>query len=358
MDLQGRTIALIGRLDRLPRRRLAPAITRLQLDIRTRVSRQAAIGVVGHGSSGAVRTGTLATRIERADARGIPLVSENQFLRLIGVLPPLADEVRLYTEDELADWSGLPSHELRLLILFDVLEPGNQRYGFRDLKAAREFGRLLRTTDDFADAFELALALRRKTAYALHLAELNLLAPAPRPDDQLALGDAPQSFDDSWEAALGAHMAGDYRDALIAYRRCAEMRPRDCQCLFNLSAVLMRLKSDAEAETLLRRVVTIKPGFAEAWASLATLRHGEERIRLLEKAVEAKPAHVDSVRMLARAYMDNDDYRRALPLWERFLSLASARSTAVDQRDLDFARRALLLCRMSRMKAHSARRVR
>jgi hypothetical protein len=54
---------------------------------------------------------------------------------------------------------------------------------------------------------------------------------------------------------------------------------------------------------------------------------------------------------LALIEMKEGLYDRALPLWERYLALAPKSPASVAERqEIDRARRALMLCRMARMR--------
>src|SRR5206468_7974188 len=57
------------------------------------------------------------------------------------------------------------------LALFDVIEPADGLYSYRDLVAAREAGRLLASGIELRQVLEAAIALRRR---GLHLAETRL----------------------------------------------------------------------------------------------------------------------------------------------------------------------------------------
>ncbi len=72
--------------------------------------------------------------------------------------------------------AGLTPTLLACLALFDVLEPVDERYSYRDLVAAREAGRLLAQGIALRHILEASIALRRRGS---HLAETRL-AEGPR----------------------------------------------------------------------------------------------------------------------------------------------------------------------------------
>lgn len=351
MQLRAAKIALIGRFGRVPRARILKALHSAGATATYYVARNTDLAVIGHGGIALFKTGRLHEVLAKADQHDVPIFSENALLRGLGLLTPLDGEPRPFTSGDLVSKGGMSRNALRFLHIFDVIEGEDGHYSFRDLRAAREFARFVSLRRDIASALVMALDVRERVSFQRHLAELSLLAAADQVLPELQLGDAPETFDSLWEAALVAQLNGDYVDAANAYRRCAEMRPRDPLCLFNLASVLCQLDDTPGAERLLKKIITLEPKFAEAWLTLASLSEGAERVRFLERAVAANPENMEAVRELAMEYTDADQYGRAQPLWERFLSLASGRSAPpLDPKMRDHAKKALLLCRMIRLQ--------
>ena len=71
-------------------------------------------------------------------------ISETAFLRALGLLPDAAPMAGAIALDALADKAGLDPEVVRLLVLFDLIEPCDGQCSFRDLVSAREVARLLR----------------------------------------------------------------------------------------------------------------------------------------------------------------------------------------------------------------------
>ena len=67
--------------------------------------------------------------------------------------------------------AGLSANLLSCLVLFDVLEPVDDSFAWRDLVAAREAARLLKRGVALRDVLDASLALRRRGS---HLAEARL----------------------------------------------------------------------------------------------------------------------------------------------------------------------------------------
>jgi tetratricopeptide (TPR) repeat protein len=349
MELRGASVALIGRLGRLPRRRLTLVLQELDVTVNRRVSGRTGAVVVAHGAVALLPSGRLVAVLADAEVRGLPILSEHGFLRHLGLMSPLPSEPRNHTLQDLATRAALDMETARLLALFDIIEESEGRYSFRDLKAARDFARTLDHREDLASALETALDARRRHGFQRHLAEVPLAGADPQiPFD---LGDQAESFDSLWQSAADAEAGHDYAAAEEAYRRCVAMRPRDPVCLFHLADVVAEMDRPDEARDLLSRALAIKPDFAEAWFNLSLLESGPAVKDCLARAVGADPACIEAVHDLALIEMKEGLYDRALPLWERYLALApKPPAIAAERQEIDRARRALMLCRMARMR--------
>lgn len=354
LELRNASVVLIGRLDRVPKRRLTSALQGSSSKLTRRLSGRSSAVVIAHGALALLPGGELGAILAEADQRRVPVISEHALLRELGLLPPLPAEPRPHTLRELAAQAGLSAENARLLALFDIIEDHDGFYSFRDLKAARDFARRIDHRQDLTSALETALATRRRHAFRRHLAEVPLRGSEDSPQATLDLGDALESFDETWTMALEAQANNDYAEAEALFRRCAAMRPRDALCLFQLADVIAELDRSEEAGTLLRRAVALKPDFAEAWFNLSLLESGDAVQSCLERAMSADPACIEAVHDLAQIHMREDAYDKALPLWERYLALApTSTSPRADRSTMDRAKRALMLCRMARMQSRA-----
>lgn len=351
MDLRDASIALIGRLGRLPRRRLALSFKEFNLSVTRRVSSRSTVVVIGQGAVALLRSGKLDDILARADTRHLPVISEHGFLRDLGLLPALPAEPRTHSLRDLAARAALSVETVRLLALFDIIEDSEGHYSFRDLKAARDFARALNHRDDLAGALDTALQARRRHEFRRHLAEV----PLTGSDSQmpLDLGDEAETFDSLWQAAQEAEADHDDSAAEQGYRRCVAMRPRDPLALLHLAAVVAAQERPDEARALLSRALAIKPDFAEAWFHLALLESDGAAKDCLERAINADPDHVEAIHELAQMDMQNGLYDDALPLWERYLALIAKAPNGQERQAVEHAKRALTLCRMARLRPNA-----
>ena len=142
MTIEGAAFVIIGGLEAFPRRLAARAIKARGGDLRRGLSRQTKFAVFGHLlTQGAPSAGKIEGRIEEARKRGASLLSENTFLRLLGLAKP-SETTRDLSVRQLLDQSGLDRDSFERLGLFDVFETAEPPFGFRDLVAARQYARL------------------------------------------------------------------------------------------------------------------------------------------------------------------------------------------------------------------------
>src|SRR5256885_1460478 len=80
-------------------------------------------------------------RIAAERAAGRTLISENGFLRLLGLMK--APEASALSRQSLIDKSRLSGADLDLLSLFDAFEHDGEPYSFRDLILARKYAGLV-----------------------------------------------------------------------------------------------------------------------------------------------------------------------------------------------------------------------
>ena len=99
------------------------------------------------------------------------LISENVLRRELGLLEPPPAVERSLGQAEVERLAGLAPNLVSCLVLFDVLEPVDERFAYRDLVAAREAARLLKRGVALSDVLEASIALRRRGG---HLAEARL----------------------------------------------------------------------------------------------------------------------------------------------------------------------------------------
>jgi tetratricopeptide (TPR) repeat protein len=338
MSVEGAVITIIGGLDAFPRRLAARELSAHGAKLRRGISRGTDVVVVGHKAVESWPPGRISARIAEAKAVGASLVSENGFLRRLGLLCE-AEDLRQLTKETVLGQSGLDAAVFELLVLFDAFGSAEEPFGFRDLLTARQFARLHREGVDWT---RMVRAVRAECAADGGFAKLSLEAAEQKRvlmrvgevltelDGQHILsletgGEATTSVDDLFEAAETAEENGEWARAAALYGRCLELEPDDPVIPFNLSHVLLHRGEWQEARRNLLKVLRLDPGYSEAWYNLAAIARdrGDRRAarRHLQRAIAEDPEYPDPIYNLAHLEYEEGDHGRAHRLWKRYLEL-------------------------------------
>ncbi len=342
-DLAGKTLVFLGKLDAMPRHMAASYAEERGAIVRRGVTRRTGVLVVGHGAYTFLETGKLDARLAAAARAGAVCVSENTFLRAVGLLDLVLSEQRSLSMDDLEAKSDLALTDLQLMAVFDLIESREGQFGFRDLVSAKEVARLLWEEGATLQEILRSVSVIRQygdAAEGQHLARTKLVKLLEGPlgirvgdfvadlNGQLRLSlSSPESpsVDALFETAEQAEEGGDLETAETLYRRCADLDKTDPTALFNLANVLRENGRRKEAEIFLRQAVGIDASFPEAWYNLAdvidTAGRREEAVECLQRAVVADPQYADALYNLARFHYDGGDYEEATSHWERYVRL-------------------------------------
>jgi tetratricopeptide (TPR) repeat protein len=336
------TVTLAGRFAALPNRVLASEIARQGGTVRRGLSQQTTLLAIGRHSAPLLADGRLQVRLARADQIGAGCIGENALLRRLGLLPPVAPLHAALRLEELPEKTGLAPEMIRLLELFDVIQPQEGACSFRDLIAAREVARLSQAGLGPAEIIASAVALggERRAGDDQPLARLKLVCDeqgqlARRIGDRFAELDGQlrlalanpgnPSVDEVFEAAEEAEQQGDLARAEALYRRCTRLDRRDPIAPFNLANVLREQGRRSEAKSYLQLAITIDPEFADGWYNLALLLEAEGQKDVardhLERAATADPDYADPLFCLAKLQFEAGELAAAARLWQRYLKL-------------------------------------
>ncbi len=355
--LDKNAVVFIGRLASMPRRVAASMASEHGATVRQGLTPKTNIVVVGHGAHNLLKNGKLNKIINKANAVGAVCLSENQFLISVGLLEIDPDTNGTIELDVVIDQSGLDADTVRILALFDIVEPNDSAYGFRDLVASKEAARILGEGVSLVELIAAVEALRkgdRSTHHLAHsklvrsdlggiamkvgnsLAELSgqLLLPLPGDNDAVY---------DLFEQAEEAEANEEWTEAERLYRRCTELDRFDPVAPFNLANVLREQGRTIESRRELHRSVAIDPAFAEAWYNLGynLEQSGDtaDAVEHYEKALQYDENYNDAFFNLARLQTTLGHYQDAIITWEKYLSLDSASDWSRT------AREGLALCR-------------
>ncbi len=277
-------------------------------------------------------------RVNAERAAGRALISENGFLRLLGLMK--APEASSLSRQSLIDQSRLSGADLDLLSLFDAFEHDGEPYSFRDLILARKYAGLVSPA-----ARPGARSRARCTAPARSPRSppsRSMSARSTGGPDAIYLEGRPERArrpaavrsrqppaTTRWRSFLprlkAAEEEGRHDDAAALYQRCLAIDPSDAIAAFNRANCLRGAGRTAEAAHDYARAIKLDPGFVEAWFNLAGLMSDEGKIasarRHLVKAIALDKSYADPVFNLARLEFDAGNLAEARRNWVRYLEL-------------------------------------
>ncbi|HEV7274677.1 MAG TPA: tetratricopeptide repeat protein [Devosiaceae bacterium] len=270
-------------------------------------------------------------RVAKARESGLPILSENAFLRLLeGEAAPSGELGRR----SLLEQSQIDAKALDHLSLFDAFEHHTEPYSFRDLILARKYAGLLATDASWS---EIARSVHRigpvasLTALTLHpTGHGRIIARDAHSftelDGQrlLPLDDAAEE-EDYFGLAEQAEEAGLLAEAATLYRQCLASAPGDATAAFNLGNCERALGDPVAAALAYTTAIKRDPEFVEAWFNLGHLhgemgRTGAARTHLL-RAVELDGDYADAIYNLGVLEYDAGSFPAALSWWRRYLEL-------------------------------------
>ncbi|WP_395446890.1 tetratricopeptide repeat protein [Aminobacter sp. UC22_36] len=331
---EGRIFGLIGALAAFPRRLAVREVARQGGELQHGVTRRSTDVVFGRTLLYKLDEAKLEARFDTARATSRPVLSENGFLRALGLL----DEVEgaAMTRQSLLDQSRMAQRDFDLLSLFDAFESNAEPYAFRDLILARKYAGLIEGGSSWS---AIARSVRRSGAVAslsamsLHgegkdsvyarlgadLAELDgqRLLPLGRTDDA--------ELEELFALAEDAEEGERYAEAAALYARCLAIDPGDSVAAFNRANCLRSAGMTQEAMQGYMRAIKLDPKFVEAWFNLAGLFASQGKAhtarRHLEKAITLDPGYADAIFNLANLAYEAGDLSEARRWWSSYLRL-------------------------------------
>ncbi|MFD2054649.1 tetratricopeptide repeat protein [Mesorhizobium calcicola] len=335
----GAVFGTIGALAAFPLRLAAREVERQHGQLRRGVVRRTTHVVFGRTYLAKAGDGEIERRVAAERAAGRVLISENGFLRLLGLMK--APEASSLSRQSLTEQSRLSGADLDLLSLFDAFEHDSEPYSFRDLILARKYAGLVAGGANWA---AIARSVHRSGPVAsLTAKSLAVGSQHGRPDaiyleggqseldGQLLfdLGNAGSAGDDTLEElfaeAEAAEEGGDHDGAAALYQRCLAIDPTDAIAAFNRANCLRAGGHAADAVHDYISAIKLDPAFVEAWFNLAGLMSEQGREasarRHLQKAIALDKTYADPVFNLARLEFDAGNLLEARRNWARYLEL-------------------------------------
>jgi tetratricopeptide (TPR) repeat protein len=332
----GKTFGTLGALAAFPRRLAVREVERQQGQLMRGVSRRTSHLVFGRTLLAKSSDSTIEARFEVERKAGRQLLSENGFLRILGLIG--APEASAMTRQSLIEQSQLSPGAFDLLSLFDAFEHDAEPYSFRDVILARKYAGLIASGASWS---AIARSVHRYgpvaslTAKSLHVEGpdaiyARLEQGLSELDGQLLFdlgtpGDA--ELEELFAEAEAAEEDGRHDKAAALYQRCLAMDPSDAVAAFNRANSLRAAGRQVEAAHDYARAIKLDPGFVEAWFNLAGLmmerRRSDSARRHLQKAIALDGNYADAIFNLGKLEFDAGDLGNARRWWARYLELDS-----------------------------------
>src|SRR5262245_55627826 len=137
-------VAFTGRLASMKRDEAFALVRQKGGTPRRGLTKKTAILVVGELGWPLLPDGKPSKTLSLAKSFGVAIASERQFLEWAGKAIP-SDQARTYSAAQIASLSGLPREVIDELTTFGLLDGRADRYGFRDLTAARQLNELFQS---------------------------------------------------------------------------------------------------------------------------------------------------------------------------------------------------------------------
>ncbi|MGX5827950.1 tetratricopeptide repeat protein [Mesorhizobium sp. 43Arga] len=343
VSVPGAVFGTIGALAAFPLRLAAREVERQHGQLRRGITRRTTHVVFGRtmlAKAGLTKSGDagIERRVASERAAGRTLISENGFLRLLGLMK--APEASSLSRQSLIEQSRLSGADLDLLSLFDAFERDCEPYSFRDLILARKYAGLVAGGATWG---AIARSVHRSGPVAsLTAKSLNVGSQHGRPDaiyleggqseldgqllfDLGAAASGDDTLEDLFAEAEAAEEGGDHEGAAALYQRCLAIDPSDAIAAFNRANCLRAGGHAADAAHDYARAIKLDPAFVEAWFNLAGLMSEQGRDasarRHLQKAIALDKSYADPVFNLARLEFDAGNLPEARRLWVRYLEL-------------------------------------
>ncbi len=343
--LAGKKIGLIGALAAFPRRLAASEVKRQGGHLRRGISGRTQLAVFGRHLLRRRDQADIDRMIEAARGNGRALLSENGFLRMLGIVNE--PEAGTLSTRSLQEQSGLPSDDIEKLALFDAFFRECEPFAFRDLILAKKYAELRREGIGWKT---IAQAVHRcadpDALTSANLQSDGFDAVYARIGDSIAelsgqfvfpVGPAERhDLEGHFDEAEALEAAGRFGAAAKAYERYLRLDPGDAVAAFNRANCLRASGKTRDATYAYLETLKLDPEFVEAWFNYAGLKKEAGNIDVarssLLQAVEIEPAYTDAIYNLAALEFDAGNLEEARQYWVRYLELDSVSEWAAKAR--------------------------
>ncbi|TWT44690.1 DNA polymerase III subunit epsilon [Phycisphaerae bacterium RAS1] len=372
-SLHSLRVAFTGRLAALSRAEAERLVRAAGGEPVLHVSRRVSVLVVGMGGWPLAPDGGVSEKLRQAQRNNqggqhTRIISELEFLELLGRRQPPAEIQKTYAAGEIARLVGVSPGELQHWELLGLVRAQGGKFDFQDMVSLRTIvelvqrgvradviSRSLYELSSFLPNVDRPLAQLRIVAQSARslVAELGerLLAPdgqflmnfeaaeaasgdaeaggagigGAAPTAAVRISESPGAASGWIECGRRFEEAERFEDALGAYEQALRAGAPRAAAHFNLGNVLRELGRGDEARAAFERTVEADPQLAEGWYNLADLQEEagdvHAAIASLQSALRAAPDFADAHFNLALCLERNGHPREARTHWRRYLLL-------------------------------------
>ena len=331
MELKNRSVALYGRFSAGQRDRLQREIIRQGGTVARDFMRRSELLIVGALAASLIECGALATRLNAAKARGVPVMGERAFASALGGAPSAPATLPLATA--LGDLA-LTRDAVDVLAAFDLITLQDEKICFADARTLRTTAEIFGQGRSLSEAVRILLQAE-SAPIGRHKLVLMPSGNAALQWEQglstlqgqglLPLDPGRGGIDELFEAAQLKEAAGEGNEAARLYDMCARAERADGIALYNLGNIRLAQRTYREAVLTYQRALARDPDFVEARYNLALALEasGQKREALVELArvLELDPTYSDAIFNRAQLLMNAGEIAAAKELYERYLAL-------------------------------------
>ena len=356
--IKGKRVAFTGKLASMTRAE-AKTLVRAHGGIYvSNLSRRTSVLVVGQDGWPLQKDGRLTSKLRRAHAfaragQRITVLSEEEFLVLLG-LESHAEEVRrLYTTAQLSSLLKIPGDRVRRWLTAGLIRAvetvdGVSYFDYAQVVSARTLSDLtqagvgcdrlrqsieqLQTWLKYADEPLIQLAVMEQNGELLVRLKDGLADPTGQRhldfgapvDESVSLPQSPATGVQWFELGCEHEGAGRFHEAANAYRQALVVGGPSAVACFNLANCLYALGQKARAAERYSQAAEMDASFAEAWNNLGVLLveigNIEEAASAFERSLAANPSYADAHYNLADLLDETGDTGGAAAHWRAYLA--------------------------------------
>jgi DNA-binding transcriptional MerR regulator len=381
--LQGKQVALTGRLASMTRRELTELIRTFGAEFVPALTRHTSVLVIGQEGWPVGKDGYLSPKLRKAhhlqgSGHAIVILSEEELLAQVGLDLSPNEVHRFYTTAQLCRLLHVSRDRIRSWIRAGIIKPvqivhGVSYFDFRQVTGVRTLAELSRSgltpkqirhsleqlqtwLPDLEQPLAQLAMIERDGRLLVRLDEGRLAEPSGQ--GVLDFADEPecvvvqatparQTAQEWFDMGHKEETAGHLTEAAAAYRQRLLLGGPDAQVCFNLANVLYALGQYEGAAERFRQSVEINHGFAEAWNNLGTvlteLDQHDEAIAAYRKAIELNSDYALAHYNLADTLYDLSRQQESRHHWQAYLRLQSEGESA------DYARGCLAKIELMRL---------